>query len=118
LLGPRCGPFRPVRRPGKAAPKLGGAGADGSIFHHAQFGIVEQGLGQGAEVVRGPEQLRFVFHQAVDGQVADVAHQFGGLFAGALAWDAGFDAEEGVGLVITLVEGGFAGCEFSFFGGH
>ena len=32
-----------------------------------QLGIVKQGLGQGAEVVRGPKQVGFVFHQAVDG---------------------------------------------------
>lgn len=102
--------------PASAAPT--GSGGTTLVFHHAQFGIIEQGLGQGAEVVRGPEQLGFVFHQAVDGQVADVAHQFRGLFAGALAGDAGFDAEEGMGLVITLEEGGFAYCELGFFCGH
>jgi len=68
--------------------------------------------------VRGPEQLGFVFHQAIDGLVAGLAHQFRGLFAGALAGDAGFDAKQWVGLVFTLVEGGFADSEFGFFGGH
>jgi len=52
--------------------------------------------------------LGFVFHQAVDVQIANVPHQFRGLFAGGLARDAGFDAEQRVGLVFTLEEGGFA----------
>jgi len=89
-----------------------------SGFHHAQFSIVEQGLGQGAEVLGGSQQLLLVFHQAVDGQIAGVAHQFGGLFAGVLAGDAGFDAEQRGGVVFTLVEGGFADGEVGCFGGH
>ena len=43
------------------------------FFHHAKLGIVEQGFGQGAEVVGGPDELGFVFHQAVDGQVAGLS---------------------------------------------
>ena len=59
LLGPLCGPS-----PASAAPTGGTAPSGAPVglwagasrgFHHAQFGIVEQGFGQGAEVVRGPE---------------------------------------------------------------
>jgi hypothetical protein len=34
----------------------GGRGEAVSIFHHAQFGIIEQGPGQGTEVGRWPTQ--------------------------------------------------------------
>lgn len=49
-----------------------------------------------------------------------VAHQFGGLFAGFLAGDAGFDAEQRVGVVFALVETGLADCGgfLCVVGGH
>ena len=75
---------------------------------HSQFGVIHQRLGQRAQVIRGPEQLGFLFHDAGDGQVAHAAHQFRGLFTGVLAGDAGFDAEQRGGLAFALVELGFA----------
>lgn len=39
-------------------------------------------------------------------------------FEVVLARDAGFDAEQRMGLVCTLVEGGFAGSGFGFFRVH
>ena len=86
--------------------------------HHPQLGIIHQCLGQSAKVVRGPDQLWLVFHQAIQGHIPCIPHQLRCLFPRALARDTGFNAKEGMGLVFTLVEGGFADGEFGFFCGH
>lgn len=78
-------------------------------MRHAQFGVVQQGLGQCTEVVRGPDQLRVVVHHGGQGQVAHAAQQFGGLVAGVLAGDACADLEQGLFVLFALVEAGFAG---------
>jgi len=88
------------------------------LAHHAEFGIIQQRFAQSTEIARRPDQLGLVFHQAIDGQVSRVAHQFRGLFAGVLARYAGFDAEQWVGLVFALKEDGFADCAVRVFGGH
>lgn len=90
------------------------------FFHHPQFSIIQQRLGHRTQVVRGPDQFLVAVHQAGDDQVAHVTHQFGGLFAGFLAGDAGFDAEQRVGVVFALVEAGLAdgGGFLCVVGGH
>lgn len=80
------------------------------LFHHPQLSIIQQRLGHCAQVMRGPDQFLVAVHQAADDQVAHVTHQFGGLFAGVLAGDAGFDAEQRVSVVFALVEAGLADC--------
>jgi len=82
-------------------------GSAGSA-HHAQFSIVQQGFAECAEVMGGPDQFGFVFHQAFEGEVAGVTHQLRSLFAGVFAGDAWLDAEQGVGVVFALVEDGLA----------
>lgn len=66
----------------------------------------------------GPDQFGFVFHQAFEGEVAGLAHQFRSLFARLLARDAGFDAEQCVGVVFALVEDGLAEGAGGVWGGH
>ena len=45
------------------------------LVHHAQLGIIHQCFGQRTQVVRSPDQLWFIVHQAFDGQVPHIAHQ-------------------------------------------
>ncbi len=56
--------------------------------------IIHQGLGHIAQVVRCPDQHRFVVHHTNEGSPAGAVEQHGGLVNGVACAVAGLDAEQ------------------------
>lgn len=88
------------------------------FMRHAQLGIIHQCLGHGTQVMGCPDHHRFFIHQTDDGQLSYIAHQLLCLLAGIPAGNAWLDAEQGMGLVFALEEGGFADSELGVVCGH
>ncbi|MNE53630.1 hypothetical protein D3C80_1483670 [compost metagenome] len=66
--------------------------------------------------MRCPHHLLVAIHQTGQRQVPCIAHQLGGLLAGAAAGDAFGYAEQRMGLAFALVEIGYAWGGFGFVG--